>query len=130
MQAHDDAQFEAHLKQFRPIVPDVLPVMEQRQKSWRRLVLRSVGAAAVAMLGLVAFYVVNHRITEKHSNSASLEMPAPTGPLTIREANALLATAPSYKAAVDGMAFHNRGSTIPKDKQSALAVLAKEKIKL
>jgi hypothetical protein len=54
----------------------------------------------------------------------------PMQPLTMRDANALLATAPSYKAALDEMAFHHQPSTVPKDKQSGLAVLAKEKIKL
>jgi len=126
----DDDRFEAYLKQFRPIVPDAIPLNEHRQKSWRRLVLRSVGAAAVVILGVVSFYVVNSRVTEKRSNSASLEMALPKRPLTMRDANALLAAAPSYKAAVDNMAFHNQGSTISKEKQSALAVLAKEKIKL
>jgi hypothetical protein len=48
----------------------------------------------------------------------------------MRDANSLLASAPSYKAVLDEMAFHPRGSTVPKDKQSAVAVLSKEKIKL
>jgi hypothetical protein len=47
----------------------------------------------------------------------------------MRDANTLLATAPSYKMALDEMAFHRR-STVPKDKQSAVEVLAKERIKL
>jgi hypothetical protein len=126
----DDDRFEAYLKQFRPIVPGAIPLNGHRNTSWRRLVLRSVGAAAVVILGVVSFDVVNSRVTEKRSNSASLEMALPKRPLTMRDANALLAAAPSYKAAVDNMAFHNQGSTIPKEKQSALAVLAKEKIKL
>jgi hypothetical protein len=126
----DDDRFEAYLKQFCPIVPDAIPLKGHRQKSWRRLVLRSVGAAAVVIFGVVSFYVVNSPVIEKRSNSASLEMALPKRPLTMRDANALLAAAPSYKAAVDNMAFHNQGPTIPKEKQSALAVLAKEKIKL
>jgi hypothetical protein len=51
-------------------------------------------------------------------------------PLTIRDANALLATAPSFKAAVDGMAFQSKAISLPKDKRSALAVLSEEKNKL
>ncbi len=126
----DDDRFETYLKQFRPTVPDALPLNGPRQRSWRRLVLGSAGAAAVVILGAVSFHIVNGRTAEKRSNSASLEMALPKRPLTMRDANALLATAPSYKAAVDSMAFHNQGSTLPKDTQSALVVLAKEKIKL
>ena len=71
----------------------------------------------------------DHSVAKKLSNPPSIELALPKQALTMREANALLASAPSYKAAVDSMAFHNQGS-FPKDKQSALAVLAKEKIKL
>jgi hypothetical protein len=60
----------------------------------------------------------------------SVTVNAPMQPLTMRDANALLATAPSYKAALDELAFHRQRSTVAKGKQSGLAVLAKEKIKL
>lgn len=129
----DDEGFETYLKQFRPIVPDGLPLTEGSQKSWRRrsvLSIGVVGAAVMVILGVVSFHIVKSRVAHKRSNPASVEVVLPRQPLTMRDANALLASAPSYKSAVGSMAFRNQDSTIPKNKQSALAVLAKEKIKL
>ena len=129
----DDEGFEAYLKQFRPIVPDALPLTEGSRQSWRRrlrLPILVSGAMAMLILGVVSFHIVKSVIAHKGNNPASVEVVLPRQPLTMRDANALLATAPSYKAAVDSMAFHNQGSIIPKNKQSTLAVLAKEKIKL
>jgi hypothetical protein len=48
-------------------------------------------------------------------------------PLTIRKANALVAHAPSLQAAMDLMAFHPQSAVTPKNQQSALFVLSKEK---
>ncbi len=129
----DDEGFEAYLKQFQPLVPDALPSKEAYQESWRhRSVLRIsvVGATALVILGVWSFHAVKSRVAYTSSNRATVRVVVPVQPMTMRDANALLATAPSYKAAVDSMAFHIQGSTISKDKQSALAVLAKEKIKL
>jgi hypothetical protein len=127
----DDERFETYLKEFRPIVPDPLPAIERKQEYWHSSALRlwAVGLATIVILCVVAFRIVSSRVAKKLSNPPSIELVLPKQPLTMRDANALLASAPSYKAAVDSMAFHNQGS-IPKDKQSALAVLAKEKIKL
>ena len=127
----DDERFESYLKQFRPIVPDVTRLIEHQQKSHRPVLrLWAIGFATIVILGAVTFRIVVSRTTQKRSNISSVQVAQPIQPLTMRDANALLATAPSYKAAVDGMAFRNHGSTIAKGKQSALAVLAKEKIKL
>lgn len=127
----DDDRFEAYLKTFRPIVPDALPLIANTQKSWRRFLLRSaVAAAAVVILGVISFHIVDSRVTEKRSNSASPEVASPKPPLTMQEANELLARAPSYKSAMDNLVFRSQGSVIPNDKQSAIAVLGKEKIKL
>lgn len=127
----DDDRFEAYLRKFRPIVPDALPLKANKQKSWRRLLLRSAVAAAVAViLGVVGLHVADNRVTEKPSNSASPEAASRKRPLTMQEANELLARAPSYKSAMDNLVFRSQGSVISNDKQSALAVLGKEKIKL
>jgi hypothetical protein len=48
----------------------------------------------------------------------------------MRSANALLAAAPSFKTAVDAMAFHSQTIPLPEGKRSAVSVLSKEKIKL
>jgi hypothetical protein len=131
----DDDRFEAYLKTFRPIVPDALPSRANTQRSWRRMLLRSaVAAAAAVIFGVVGFNivfnVVKSRVTEQRSNSASLELTSPKRPLTMQDANELLARAPSYKSAIDNLVFPRQGSVVPKDKQSAIAVLGKEKIKL
>jgi hypothetical protein len=129
----DDEGFETYLKQFRPLVPDALPTREASQESWRRRsVLRTwvVGATAMVILGVLSFQIFKIHVADKGSHPALVQVVLPVQPLTMRDANALLSIAPSYKAAVDSMAFHEQGSTIPKDRQSALAVLAKEKIKL
>jgi len=48
----------------------------------------------------------------------------------MHDANALLAKAPSYKALMNDLALRPNSSTLSKNKQSAFAVLGKEKIKL
>jgi hypothetical protein len=128
----DDERFETYLKQFRPLVPDALPVNEIRPEPRRHLVLTIWAAGSVVamvILGVAALRVLNHRVTGESNHSAQVKLLAPT-PLTTRRADALLATAPSYKAVMNELAFPPKSSTVPKDKQSALAVLGKEKIKL
>src|SRR5579859_3376820 len=128
----DDERFETYLKQFRPLVPDVLPAREIRPEPRRRFVLTicTVGTVvAMVILGVVTLRVLNHLTTGEAAQSATVKGVEPA-PLTIRRANALLATAPSYKAALNELAFPVKSSTVPDDKQSALAVLGKEKIKL
>lgn len=124
----DDERFETYLKEFHPLVPDALP-MRKRARHWV-IGTWSAGTVALIMLGVVSFRITHSRVARKPANPAPVSVSAPLQPLTIRDANSLLATAPSYKAALDRMAFHGPASTVPKDKQSALAVLAKEKIKL
>ena len=129
----DDEQFESYLKQFRPLVPDALPAREIRRVPRRRssLTIWAVGGAvAIAIVGVVSVRTIHHQARTEPKHSDSILMPGPTPGLTIRGANALLATAPSYKAAMNELAFHPQNSSVPTDKQSALAVLGKEKIKL
>jgi hypothetical protein len=51
-------------------------------------------------------------------------------PLTMRSANAWLARAPTIKAAVNDLAFREQVKPTQQGRQSAVAVLSKEKIKL
>ena len=127
---NEDEGFENYLKQFRPLMPDGLP--EIRPAPRRRFVLAiwAVAAVAVMVLGVLTVRKLNHRFGEESHSSAPVNLLAPTAPLTMRGANALLATAPSYKAVMDQLAFPQKTSTVPKEKQSALAVLGKEKIRL
>lgn len=50
-------------------------------------------------------------------------------PLTIADANALLAQAPSFKAAVDDMAFRPEAKPISEGRYSLVALLSKEETK-
>lgn len=127
----DNERFEKYLKQFRPLVPDDLPV-EIRPAPRRHLALAiwAMGAVAMVIFGVTSLRILNHRVPDQSSHSVSVKLPAPTPSLTMRHANNLLATAPSYKAVMNELAFPPKSSSISKDKQSALAVLGKEKIKL
>jgi hypothetical protein len=133
----DDERFENYLKRFRPAMPEPLLVNERWPAPRRHLVLAiwAVSAVAMVILGAASLRILNHRILNQRiavdsDRSGSVQSPGPTPPLTMHDANALLATAPSYKAVMNKLAFPLRSSTVPKDKQSALAVLGKEKIKL
>lgn len=127
----DDEHFEAYLKEFRPLVPDVLPQPIQRSSPPRSAGwVWAVGFATVTVLAAISLQIFSSRIGQQGTAPASVKAVNPMQPLTIRNANAILAAAPSYNEAFERMSFHNQNSTIPKDKQSALAILAKEKIKL
>jgi hypothetical protein len=130
----DDEQFEVYLKQFRPLIPDPLPTEERGQMSRRSSALRAwiAAAAAILILGAITLFIRSNRVAAPNtaSDSVSAEEAVPLQPLTMRNANALLTTAPSFKTAVDKIAFRSQTPLLPKGKQSAVAVLGKEKIKL
>ena len=132
MQTPDDERFETYLKQFRPLLPDALPATTRDRALRHRWVFAiwSAGGAAVIILGVIGFRMIPSRVPERPGSSHSVSVTSPAHPLTMRDANSLLATAPSVKAVLDEMAFHPRPSTVPNDQQSAVAVLSKEKIKL
>jgi hypothetical protein len=127
----DNERFEKYLKQFRPLVADDLPVeIRPAPRRYLAVAVWPMGAVAVVILVLTSLRILNHRVTDQANHSFSIKLPEPTPSLTIRRANNLLATAPSYKAVMNELAFPAKSSSISKDKQSALAVLGKEKIKL
>jgi len=127
----DDERFEKYLKQFRPLVPDGLPA-EIRPAPRRNLVLAAwaVGAVAMVIFGVAILRILEHRVPDQPNHTASVKLSAATSSLTMRHADDLLATAPSYKAVMNELAFPPKSSTISNGKQSALAALSKEKIKL
>jgi hypothetical protein len=134
VQTPDDEQFEIYLKQFHPIVPEPVPTTRFRHASRRSL---SIGAwiaavAAILIIGTVLLHVRSNRIVVPNTapDVAFADRDAPAGPLTMRSANDWLSTAPSFKAAVDGLAFRSQTRGLPQGKQSAIAVLSKEKIRL
>jgi hypothetical protein len=127
-----DEKFEARLKQFRPLAPQSLQV-ESRVRPSRRWFLPAAWAAAA--VGVVAVAVLTYharpgRVAAPVERVAIVDQLVQPQPLTIGTANALLATAPSFKSAIDGMAFPSKPAPLPADKHSALAELSKEKIKL
>lgn len=129
----DDERFGVYLKQFRPLAPEPLPIEKPGRAARRRFVLVA-GFAAAAIL-VIAVLALHSRTGRPDSTIATESTLSPehlvnTQPLTIRSANALLATAPSFKAAVDKMAFKSQVIPLPKGKHSALDVLSKEKTKL
>jgi hypothetical protein len=129
----DDERFEVYLKQFRPLVPDPMPTEGRRQASRRSFVLRAwiAAVAAILIVGAISLHIRSNRVAAPNTASeAASPKVVRLQPLTMRSANALLATAPSFKAVVDDLAFRSESLTLPKGKQSALAVLGKEKIKL
>lgn len=137
MRTPDDEQFEMYLKRFDPIAPEPIPTLRLDGAS-RRPFAFGIGLAAFVTLLLVGIILVAHirsgsRVVVPPNmvrDAASAERHALLEPLTTRSANAWLTTAPSFKAAIDDLAFRSRGNPIPQGKQSAVAVLSKEKIKL
>jgi hypothetical protein len=128
-----DKKFEAHLKQFRPVAPQPLPVDSHVHAPRRWLVLAAWAATAATVVVAVAvltFHTRPSRIAPPVENTAIAYHLAKPQSLTIRSANALLATAPSFKDALDGIAFPPKPAPLPADKHSALTELSKEKIKL
>jgi hypothetical protein len=127
-----DEKFEAHLRQFRPLAPAPLPAESRVHEPRRWFVFAALAAvaAAIVAVAILAFHARPGRIAPSVESSAIADQLAKPQALTIRTANALLATAPSFKDALDQMAFPPKQSPLPADKRSALAELSKEKIKL
>ena len=134
MQTPDDEQFEAYLKRFHPIAPEPVPTLSVGHASRRSppLGIWLAAVAAILVIGAVILHVRSSRIVVPNTarDAAVSERHAPSEPLTMRSANAWLATAPSFKTAVDDLAFRSQTSSFPQGQQSVVALLSKEKIKL
>ena len=131
MQTPDDEQFERYLKQFRPLAAEPLPIARPKCPTVRWFVPVAVAAATaviVVVLGPRSRPKPTHA-TDAVDSFARIELLANAEPLTIRSANALLASAPSFKEAVDRVAFQFQVTPLSKDAHSALAVLSEEKTK-
>jgi len=129
----DDERFERYLRQFRPVAPEPLPIERCGRAMWR---WRSFALPAAAALAIVVAFVLASHVRRRPAqsstaeNMAGLEHVANAQPLTLGRANDLLAHAPSFKAALDGVAFQRQCSQLSKGTRSALATLSKEDIKL
>ena len=132
MPIHDDEQFERYLKEFHPLAPAAVPAEKRRQSPLLRMI--ALAAAAAVVLGVVVLSI-SYRPDRTHlphdaAHESGSEQLVNTQPLTIRAANALLATAPSFEAAVEEIAFPAKAIPLPKGEHSAIAELGKEKTKL
>lgn len=133
MQTPDYEQFELYLKRFDPTAPE--PMLRIDVASRRPFGL-GAGLAAFAAIFIVGIILVWHVRSSRLVVSSTVrdavpaERHAPLEPLTMRSASAWLTTAPSFKAAIDDLAFRSQSNPLPQDKQSAVAVLGKEKIRL
>lgn len=131
----NDEQFEARLKEFRPLAAQPLPMgrsVSARRGRW--VLAMCAAAAAIVVVAVIAHQRGNqsaaiHRKV-KVVDAVKVTPPASGRPLTIRSANELLARAPSVKAALDELAFQRSPVRLPEGTQSALAVLGKEDFKL
>jgi hypothetical protein len=122
----DDEQFERYLKEFRPLFPESLQIEKQPSRARRPFVVMAWAAACAASL-LLAFLVWHRPRPVQQINALK---PADSQSLTIGRANSLLVHAPSLKEAFDQLSFQPQPASQPEGKQSALAVLSKENIKL
>ena len=134
MPTPEDERFERYLKQFRPLAPETLQIEKHERATRLPFVFAKWTTVAAAML-IAAVLTNQSRLKPTHSPSgtgspATVELLTSSQPLTIGSANALLARAPSVKAAVDQVAFQSQATPLSKGTQSALAVLSKENIKL
>jgi hypothetical protein len=132
----DDDQFEKYLKQFRPVAGEPLMVKEKAEARSRPLVFAACAAVAAAIVLAVVMSVLVHKPTqppgpteEASTTRVSMEEFGNPPPLTIASANALLESAPSFKAAIDNMAFQQESKPISEGRYSLLALLSKEDVK-
>ena len=122
----DVEQFERYLKEFRPLAPESLQIEKRPSRARRPFVVMTWAAACAASL-LMAFLLWHRSKPGEPPNAQQL---ARSPSLTIGRANALLVHAPSLKEAFDELSFRPQPASQPEGKQSALAVLSKENIKL
>ena len=121
-----DNQSERYLKQFSPLAPEQLRFEEHSPANWRPRLLAAWASVAAAVI--VAFVIAYPRVrlrSERDVQQGSAAQIDTPQALTIRSANALLASAPSFKAAVDTTALPRHTASFGV-KQSALEVLSKD----
>ena len=129
----DDERFERYLRRFRPVAAEPLPIERRARAIWRWWVFALPAAATLALL-VASVLGIHFRRRSAQSPSAKnmvgIEQVTNTRPLTLGRASDLLAHAPSFKAALDGLAFQRQRSQLSEGTRSALASLSKEDIKL
>ncbi|HEV2383080.1 MAG TPA: hypothetical protein VG206_25210 [Terriglobia bacterium] len=136
MPTPDDERFKQYLSEFKPVPARPLPIERRAPAIWRSWVFALPAVAALTVLVAAFFAVHLHRkpagaaIVKSPANPTAIEQLANSQPLTLHRANDLLAQAPSFKAALDNVAFQRQRGDLPKGSKSALSTLGKEDIKL
>jgi hypothetical protein len=129
MENPEDPQFEQYLKRFRPLAAEPLPAARPRLLRFRPFV---VGLSALAAGLIVAALLLHHpaqpppRPAQATTAALIAALPEVPHPLTLADANALLAQSPSVKTTLNWMAFQHSSLQFFQGQQSALAVLSKE----
>lgn len=130
MQTPDDKQFEIYLKRFHPIAPKPIRTftVADASRRWFTPAARIMALVAVLVAAIIIWHTRSSRVVVQDTvhNVTFVDRRAPLEPLTMRTANAWLATAPSFQSAIDDLAFRSSTNPIPHGKQSALAVLSRE----
>ncbi len=129
-----DDRFEAYLREFRPLPSESFRMEKRGGRGLLRFALAAFAAAAFVLFifARLTFYT---RAGQPHSTPTVGVAPraAPivnARPFTLRSASALLATAPSFEAAVDEVALPVQAAPLQKYEHSALEMLGEEKMKL
>lgn len=128
-----DDQFEAYLKRFQPLIPEALPAHDHTRMVRRlpRLAGWIAALAVMTIVGVLAWRVQRPQVAVPVvTNLESSSVRPPMGLLTQQNTNEWLARAPSFKTAVDDLGFRPETGSIQQGKQSAVAVLSEEKVKL
>jgi negative regulator of sigma E activity len=129
----DDERFEQYLKGFRPIAPPSLPLKGSGWTSRPAVVVATLAVAAAVLI--VAALMLRslpepNQSSQREQGPVAVEQLTTSQPLTIQSANAMLAQAPSAKAAIDSIAFQSQKTSLSQGHRSALAELSKETNKL
>lgn len=126
----DDKQFEGYLRSFRPHDAKPLGMTASGRVFRRWSVLAAWATVAAGILTTAALTLNSHleltRTVDNTRRLAGETRVANTLPRTLGSANALLAQAPSVNVALDQLSFHSQSIELPKDKESAIAVLSKD----
>lgn len=121
-----DDQFESYLRQFHPLPPDGMKFERRGLAPQPQMMAVWAAVAAVVIVASLILYPRAQRSNQPDvARWVGVDPTITTAPLTIQSANAMLARAPSFKAAVDAMAASSRTNSID-GKQSALDVLSKD----
>lgn len=130
----DDDRLESYMKKFRPLpaapLPLNVPAAPARKPKHLGITVWTLSAAAILALSLYLLRPRAHQVTDSEHHSIVQPSHYSAQPLTLGVANELLANSPSFEAALASLESDSAAAArIPKDKESALAVLSQEDLK-